>query len=64
MRDQQDQGGGGHQGRGDQDRGGRLLPLAAFAVILALLAGGFLLFPHLQRAIGFQDCVATGRTDC
>ncbi len=47
-----------------QGRGGRLLPLAAFAIILVLIVGGFLLFPHLQRAIGFQDCVATGRTDC
>ena len=48
----------------EQGRGGRLLPLAAFAIILVLIVGGFLLFPHLQRAIGFQDCVATGRTDC
>ncbi len=47
-----------------QGKSGRLLPLAAFAIILLLLAGGFLLFPHLQRVIGFQDCVATGRTDC
>ena len=47
----------------DQGKG-RLLPLAAFAIVLALLVGGFLLFPRLQRMIGFQDCVATGRTDC
>lgn len=44
--------------------GSRMLPLAALAIVLVLLVGGFLLFPRLQRVIGFQDCVATGRTDC
>ena len=55
----------GGTGRGGTGGGGsRLLPILAFAIVVLLLAGGFLMFPRLQRAITFQDCVATGRTDC
>ncbi len=50
--------------KAEQDSSGRLLTVAAFAIVLVLLVGGFLLFPRLQQVIGFQDCVATGRTDC
>ncbi len=50
--------------KAEQGNGGGLLTLAAFAIVVVLLVGGFLLFPRLQRVIGFQDCVATGRTDC
>ncbi len=48
----------------DSDARGRALPVAAFVIVVVLLVGGFLLFPVLQRYIGFQDCVASGRTDC
>lgn len=47
-----------------QDAGNRWLTAAAFVAVLALLVGGFLLFPTLQRYITFQDCTASGRTDC
>lgn len=40
-------------------------PLIALAVVLAVLAGGYLIFPWMQRAVGYQDCIASGRiTGC
>ncbi|MCO6417121.1 hypothetical protein JYK14_13250 [Siccirubricoccus sp. KC 17139] len=42
-----------------------LLPVIALIVILAVLGGGYLLFPALHRAMSYQDCIASGRiTGC
>ena len=36
----------------------------ALAVIVVLLVGGWLLFPRLHAEMMWQDCVASGRTNC
>ena len=37
----------------------------ALAIILAVLAGGYFVFPWVQKAVGYQDCIASGRiTGC
>jgi hypothetical protein len=41
-----------------------LVPVLTLAGLLLLVLLGWWLFPRLQRAIAFQDCVAVGRTDC
>jgi hypothetical protein len=42
-----------------------LLALAAFAIVFALAAGGYFLFPWMQRTVGYSDCIASGRvTGC
>ncbi|RAI58164.1 hypothetical protein DOO78_15655 [Roseicella frigidaeris] len=42
-----------------------LVGLIGLAVILAVLGGAYLLFPVVQRAISYQDCIASGRiTGC
>lgn len=43
---------------------GWVLPAIAMAVVLAVLLGGWLLFPRVQAYLGRQDCIATGRTNC
>jgi hypothetical protein len=42
----------------------RLLPIAVLAALVLLMLGGWLLFPRFQAWMAFQDCVATGRTNC
>jgi hypothetical protein len=42
-----------------------LIGLIALLLILAVLVGGYVLFPHVQSAMGYQDCIASGRiTGC
>lgn len=41
-----------------------VLPLLLLLVIGLVLLGGLWLFPLLHSEIAFQDCTATGRTDC
>ncbi|MBL6457073.1 hypothetical protein JMJ55_17185 [Belnapia sp. T6] len=42
-----------------------LIALLALIVILGVLVGGYLIFPSLQRAMGYTDCIASGRvTGC
>ncbi len=41
-----------------------LLPILTLVAIVALILVGFWLFPRLQDALSFQDCVATGRANC
>ena len=39
--------------------------LIGLLVIVALLVGGYFLFPAVQRAMSYQDCIASGRvTGC
>ncbi len=47
-----------------QDRLQRALPALALAVLLGLALLGWWLFPVLQGYVAFQDCAASGRTDC
>jgi hypothetical protein len=48
----------------DESRSG-LIALAAFLVVVAILLGGYFLFPAIQRIIGYQDCIASGHiTGC
>ena len=41
-----------------------LLPVIAFIVAVAVLVGGWFLFPKVHAWISTQDCVASGRTNC
>ena len=41
-----------------------VVALVALAVVLLLLVGGWLLFPYLHAEMMWQDCVASGRTNC
>jgi hypothetical protein len=41
-----------------------LLPLAVLAAILLLALAGWLLFPLLQHALSYQDCIASGHNNC
>ncbi len=42
-----------------------LLALIGLAVALAVMAGGYFVFPSLQRAMSYQDCIASGHiTGC
>ncbi|WP_160299749.1 hypothetical protein [Belnapia sp. F-4-1] len=42
-----------------------LIGLIALGVIVAVMVGGYFLFPALQAAMGYQDCIASGRiTGC
>lgn len=44
---------------------GDLLALAAFALVLAVFAGGYFLFPWMLRTVSYSDCIASGRiTGC
>ena len=38
--------------------------LLVLALVVLLLVGGWLLFPRLHREMMWQDCVASGRTNC
>ncbi|SDD84862.1 hypothetical protein SAMN04487779_101388 [Belnapia rosea] len=41
------------------------LGFLALVAILAVMLGAYLVFPHLQAAMGYQDCIASGRvTGC
>ena len=39
-------------------------PYIVLAAILGALALGLYLFPAVKRMVNYQDCVASGRTDC
>ncbi len=41
-----------------------LVPILILAAIVVLILLGVWLFPRLQDALSFQDCVATGRANC
>ena len=41
-----------------------LLPIAVLLAIAALLLALWLLFPMLQNYVFWQDCTASGRTNC
>lgn len=42
-----------------------LIGLIALMLILGVLVGGYFLFPYVQAAMGYQDCIASGRiTGC
>jgi cytoskeletal protein RodZ len=41
-----------------------LLPIFTLVAIVVLILVGVWLFPRLQQALSFQDCVATGRANC
>jgi hypothetical protein len=47
-----------------QDRLLRALPALVLAALLGAALLGWWLFPALQRTVAFQDCAASGRTDC
>ena len=46
------------------DRLQRALPALALAALVGLAVLGWWLFPVLQGYVAFQDCAASGRTDC
>jgi FtsZ-interacting cell division protein ZipA len=41
-----------------------VLPILILVAIVGLILVGLWLFPRLQAALSFQDCVATGRANC
>jgi hypothetical protein len=42
-----------------------LVGLIALLLIVGVLVGGYFLFPAIQSAMGYQDCIASGRiTGC
>jgi len=44
---------------------GDLLPLVVLVAVLAVLVGGYFLFPIVQRMLGHADCIGSGRvTGC
>jgi apolipoprotein N-acyltransferase len=44
--------------------GGNLLPTLVLVVLVALLAGGYFLFPRVAAYMSRQDCIATGHVNC
>jgi len=42
----------------------RLLPVVVLAGLVLLMLGAWWVFPRFQAWMAFQDCVATGRTNC
>ena len=46
------------------DRLQRALPVLALAALVGLAVLGWWLFPMLQNYVAYQDCTASGRTDC
>jgi hypothetical protein len=40
------------------------VPIITLAAIVLLILAGWWLFPRVQAALSFQDCVATGRANC
>lgn len=38
--------------------------IVTLLVVAALLVGGWMLFPRLHQEMMWQDCVASGRTNC
>ncbi len=47
-----------------QDRLQRALPVLALLAMVGLALLAWKLFPVLQNYVAFQDCTASGRTDC
>jgi hypothetical protein len=42
-----------------------MVGIIGLALVLAVLAGGYFLFPWLLQAMSYQDCIASGRvTGC
>jgi hypothetical protein len=41
-----------------------VMPLLVLLALVLLLGGGWLLFPRLHAEMMWQDCVASGRTNC
>lgn len=46
------------------DRLGRALPVLALLAMVGVALLAWKLFPVLQGYVAFQDCTASGRTDC
>jgi hypothetical protein len=42
----------------------RLMPAIVLAGLVILMLGAWWVFPRFQAWMAFQDCVATGRTNC
>ena len=42
----------------------RLLPVVVLAALVLVMLGAWWLFPRVQAWMAYQDCVATGRTNC
>jgi uncharacterized protein HemX len=59
-----------HQGKPNPEKphqraSGDLLALIALVAVLAVLLGGYLLFPWVQGMVGHADCIGSGRiTGC
>ncbi len=49
---------------GGLDRLQRALPVLALVALVGLAVLGWWLFPVLQGYVAYQDCTASGRTDC
>ena len=41
-----------------------IVGIVTLLALLLLLVGGWLLFPRLHSEMMWQDCVASGRTNC
>lgn len=41
-----------------------MFPVLVLALIVAVLLGGWWLFPRFQNWVARNDCIAAGRTDC
>lgn len=47
-----------------RERLSRALPTLVLAGLVGLALLAWWLFPHFQAYVAFQDCTASGRTDC
>lgn len=48
----------------DQEPPSNWLPALVLATLVALMAGGWWLFPRLQASMARADCEAAGHTNC
>jgi hypothetical protein len=46
------------------DKVSRLVPVLVLAGVVLLCVVGWWLFPRIQGVVTYQDCVASGRTNC
>ena len=48
----------------DRRRSRDLLPVFVLAAILLVALAGWWLFPLVQHAVSYQDCIASGQNNC
>ncbi len=46
------------------DKASRLVPVLVLVGVVLLCVVGWWLFPRIQGVVTYQDCIASGRTNC